>query len=74
MTEELLNTVVKLYESNVLENGALADNIIIENGLDKNQEKILKEVAVTVPIGVVYNSRILTDLLDLSFLNPYSDE
>ena len=74
MTEELLNTVVKLYESNVRENGALADNIIIENRLNENQEKILKEVAVNVPIGVVYNSQVLTELLDLSFLNPYSDE
>ena len=74
MTEELLNTVVKLYESNIRENGALADNIVLENGFDKNQEKILKEVAVNVPIGVVYNSQILTELLDLSFLNPYSDE
>jgi hypothetical protein len=74
MTEELLNTVVKLYESNIRENGALADNIVLENGFDKNQEKILKEVAVNVPIGVVYNSQILTDLLDLSFLNPYPDE
>lgn len=74
MTEELLNTVVKLYESNILENGALADNIVLENGFDKNQEKILKEVAVNVPIGVVYNSQVLTELLDLSFLNPYPDE
>jgi len=74
MTEELLNTVVKLYESNILENGALADNIVLENGFDKNQEKILKEVAVNVPIGVVFNSQVLTELLDLSFLNPYPDE
>jgi hypothetical protein len=74
MTEELLNTVVKLYESNILENSALADNIIIENRLDENQEKILKEVAESFSIGVVYNSEVLTKLLGLSFLNPYSDE
>lgn len=74
MTEELLNTVVKLYLSNILENCALADNIVLENGFDKNQEKILKEVAESIPIGVAFNSEVLTELIDFSVFNPYSDE
>ena len=41
MTEELLNTILKLYESEIDENIWFADNLVKENGYNGRQASII---------------------------------
>lgn len=65
MTEELLETVIKLYKSSVLENLQLADNIVLHNGYAPEQAKILMDAILSSDIEVALNSTMLSEFLDL---------
>ena len=62
MTEELLNTVLKLYKSGLEENIHFADNIVRANGYDGRQASILYRTMFGI-LNCVDKSRIFYTLL-----------
>ena len=62
MTEELLNTVLKLYKSGIEENIWFADNIVIANGYDSREASILYQ-NMSRDLNCVDKSRIFYTLL-----------
>lgn len=77
MREELLDTVIKLYRSEIEDNIYLADNIVIENGYDGRQASIIYNAMysnLTLVNKCMIMSRVFFTLLTSKERQEYEKE
>ena len=72
MTEELLNTVLKLYQSDIDENIWFADNIVRQNSYDGRDASIIYKSMFKNKC--IHTSRIFYTLLSSKERQEYEDK